>query len=95
MGRQGIAVPAVVGLFVEEQHIQFAVRLFALLQGDGQRQVRRAETDADQVVNDGRSNCLCHFQCPLDEPLNKGGEPNTRGLSRTAGRLLIGTRTVK
>jgi len=26
-------------------------------------------------VNDGRCNCLCHFQCPLDEP------PKQRGVS--------------
>jgi len=70
--RQGVAVPAVSGLLVEEQHIQFALDPAALLQSDGQCQVRRAETDADQVVNDGRCNCLCHFQCPLDEPLNAG-----------------------
>ncbi|MNV08217.1 hypothetical protein D3C71_986790 [compost metagenome] len=65
-------MPAVVGLLVEKQYIQFALDRPALLQSDGQRQVRRAETDADQVVNDGRCNCLCHFQCPLDEPLNNG-----------------------
>lgn len=39
-----------------------------------QQKVRRAETDADQIVNDGRCNCLCHFQCPLDEPPNSAEE---------------------
>ncbi|MNI05019.1 hypothetical protein D3C73_579630 [compost metagenome] len=72
LGHQGVAVPAVVGLLVEKQHIQVALARPALLQRDGQCQVRRAETDADQVVNEGRCNCLCHFQCPLDVPRNSG-----------------------
>ncbi|MNQ95936.1 hypothetical protein D3C85_1115190 [compost metagenome] len=82
LGHQGVAVPAVVGLLVEKQHIQVALARPALLQRDGQCQVRRAETDADQVVNEGRCNCLCHFQCPLDVPRHSG----TLNLSDLTGR---------
>ena len=74
LGHQGIAVPAVVGLFVEKQHVQLALGLFTLLQGDGQRQVRRAETDPDQVMNRGRSNCLCHSSVLWISPMAVGRE---------------------
>ena len=84
---QGIAMPAVVGLLVEKQHIQLALGFLALLQGDGQRQVRRAETDTDQVVNRGRSNCLCHSSVLWISPLAVGQEylqgPDGRAGSRS------------
>ncbi len=73
LGYQGVAVPAIVSLLVEEQRVQRTVLLPALLQRNGQRQVRGAETDTDQIVNVGRCNCLCHFQCPLDKPPQRGG----------------------
>ncbi len=74
LGHQGIAVPAVVGLLIEKQCIQFALGFFTLLQGDGQRKVRGAETDPDQVVNRGRSNCLCHSSVLWISPLAVGRE---------------------
>ena len=72
LGDQRIAVPAVVRLLVQKQHVQRALHLPAFFQSDGQGQIGRPETDADQIMNDGRSDCLCHFQCPLDCPSTEG-----------------------
>ena len=56
---QGIAVPAIVGLLVEEQRVVVAALASRLLlQGDRQRQVGGAETDAEHVV--GRGDHLGH-----------------------------------
>ena len=72
LAHQGIAMPAVVGLLVEKQHVELALGFLALLQGDGQRQVRRTETNTDQVVNRGRCNCLCHSSVLWISPVALG-----------------------
>lgn len=74
---QGIAVPAIVGLFVEEQDLQFPLGPRAFLKGDRQGDVRGAEADTDKVVNDGGCCSLGHFQCPLDR-LPKPGSDRSR-----------------
>ena len=61
---QRIAMPAIILLLVEEQHVAIAVLALALLlQGNGQRQVGGAEADAQHVVR--WSNQLSHGACVL------------------------------
>ena len=61
LGHQGIAMPVVVGLALQEHRIKSLAALFrAFLQGNGQGQVGRAEADADQVVGGRRVEVLGH-----------------------------------
>ncbi|MNC36209.1 hypothetical protein D3C75_847190 [compost metagenome] len=61
LGRQGVAVPAIVVLLVDEQGIEgVAVGFGKFFQSDGQGQVGRAEAHADQVLDGFRFCRLAH-----------------------------------
>lgn len=69
---QGVAVPAVVALLVQEQHFQGALRLGPFLEGNRQRDIGRAEADTDEIVNHGGCSCLSHFQFLWIGPFQAG-----------------------
>ncbi|MNF96114.1 hypothetical protein D3C84_788920 [compost metagenome] len=61
LGRQGVAVPAIVVLLVDEQGIEgVTVGFGKFFQSDGQGQVGRAEANADQVVDFSGGMGLAH-----------------------------------
>ncbi len=82
---QGVAVPAVVALLVQEQHFQGALRLGPFLEGNRQGDIGRAEADTDEIVNHGGCSCLSHFQFLWIGPLSSGSDKSRAALE---GHLL-------